>query len=366
MGRRHYWVLGLASSPHPQAQRQIFTLADSHAVGIARIDPDCSPDRRRSVYQCSSATLGLIVLATIACGGGQDTAKRDTAQQTVAAACSDADSLIFSDLKESSEDGGLGGHEIVLHHRMGGWAGSWRGAGGGSFGAFEPIDYLKGDSIPGPFSFSAFSYPRKQDTTLFRGQIYCDSLVGELRYYSATAFERAAYLRKASLTNLSDDTVPHVAGSPSPPPPQYRDSADVFDPDGYYSTDLTIDGQRISWFQVRTVDFFYDHQSHDDRPRLVLPPKVNVVISNRSDADGSVYPCTAPVISPDSLSVRCVATPVGDLTVDGHFLDKAGKYERNPAYDEKESLLLIARVVVTKGGKVTHDAEHRFMYTVGD
>jgi hypothetical protein len=314
----------------------------------------------------AGATLGLIALVAMACGRDGDAVRRDIAQKVVSSGCADGDSLIFSDLKESSEHGSLAGHEIVLHHRLGRWAGSWRGAGGGSFGHFEPIDDVKGDSIPGPFSFSAFSYPRKQDTTLFRGQIYCDSLVGELRYYSAMAFVRFAYLRKASLTNLSDDTVPRLAGSPSPPPPQYRDSADVFDPDGYYSTDLTIDGQRISWFQVHTVDFFYDHQAHDDRPRLVQPAKVNVEISDRSHQDGSIYPCTAPIITPDSLSVRCVATPVGDLTVNGHFLDKAGKYERNPAYDEKESLLLIARVVVTKDGKVTHDAEHRFMYTVGD
>jgi hypothetical protein len=316
--------------------------------------------------ECAGATLGLIAFVTMACGREGDAERRDAAQQVISSVCADADSLIFSDLKQTSEDGSLGGHEIVLHHRLGRWAGSWRGAGGGTFGSFEPIDDVKGDSIPGPFSFSAFSYPRKQDTTLFRGQIYCDSLVGELRYYNAMAFVRDAYLRKASVTNLSDDTVTRLAGSPSPPPPQYRDSADVFDPDGYYSTDLTIDGQRISWFQLYTVDFFYDHQAHDDRPRLVQPPRVKVEISSRSDTDGSIYPCTAPIITPDSLSVRCVATPVGDLTVNGHFLDKAGKYDRNPAYDEKESLLLIARVVVTKGGAVTHDAVHRFMYTVGD
>jgi hypothetical protein len=302
----------------------------------------------------------------MACGRDGDTVRRDIAQQVVKGACADGDSLIFSDLKKSSEDGALAGHEIVLHRSLGKWAGSWRGAGGGSFGDFEPIDDVKGDSIPGPFSFSAFAYPRKQDTTVFRGQIYCDSLVGELRYYSTMAFVRDAYLRKASLTNLSDDNVPRLAGSPPPAPPQYRDSADVFDPDGYYSADLTIDGQRINWFRLHTVDSFYDHQAHDDRPRLVQPPEVEVEISSRSDADGSAYPCTALIIAPDSLSVRCVATPIGDLTVNGHFLDKQGKYERNPAYDEKETLLLIARVVVTKGGNVTHDAEHRFMYSVGD
>lgn len=311
------------------------------------------------------ATLGLIALVAVACGRDGDTVRRDVAQHDVSSACNGADSLIFSDLRESSEDGGLAGHEIVLRRRLGVWAGAWRGA-AGSFGPFEGIDDVRGDSVPGPFSFSAFSYPRKQDTTLFRGQIYCDSLVGELRYYSTMRFGRAAYLRKASLTNLSDDTVPRLPGSLPPPPPQYRDSADVFDPDGYYSTDLTIDGQRISWFQLHTVDFYYDHQAHDDRPRLVQPPKVNVEISNQSDPKGSSYPCSAPIITSDSLAVRCVGTPVGDVSVDGHFLDKAGKYANNPAYDEKESLLLIARVVVTKDGKIAHDAVHRFMYTVGD
>jgi hypothetical protein len=310
------------------------------------------------------ATLGLISLVMVACGRDGDAVKRDVAQQSVSGVCAGADSLIFSDLKGSPGDGGLAGHEIVLHRRLGRWAGSWRGA-AGSFGAFEPLEDIKGDSVPGPFSFSS---RRERDTTLFRGQISCENLVGELRYFRTVGFIRAAFERKPSLTNLSDDTVHRLAGSLSPPPPQYRDSADVFDPDGYYlmKEDLTIDGQKIRWLELHTVDFYYDHQQHDERPRLVQPPDVIIAISKRADDHGSRYPCAAPLITPDSLLVRCNATPIGDVTLNGHFLDKTGKYRSNPAYDERETLLLIARVVVTRDGRVAHDALHQFLYTVGD
>jgi hypothetical protein len=149
----------------------------------------------------------------------------------------------------------------------------------------------------------------------------------------------------------------------------YRDSANVFDPDGYYTIadDLTIHGRQISWLDLHTVDYSYDGEIHYERPKLVDPPEVGIALSELNDPEHhSRYTCTAPLITPDTLWVRCPDTPVGRVTVNGHFLDKAGKYSINPAYDEKETLLLIARVVVSRDGTIIHDAVHRFLYRVGD
>jgi hypothetical protein len=370
MGRRRYWVLGLASSSHPQAQRQIFILADAHAVGIARIHPECSPAQKRSMYQCSRVCLGAIMLATIACGGGQDTTERDVARQPVATACNDADSLIFSDVEASSEDKDLSGLEIVMRRRDGAWTGSSREA-AGEFGAFASLANFKADSVPGPISFSFLD---ERDTTVFRGQVFCDSLVGEFRGNRRMQITQAAYVRIAESgkpipVKPARSAAAQSAGDASGPPAAYRDSANVFDPDGYYIMKevLTIHGRRISWLELSTIEFYYDGALHYERPKLVQPPEVGLYLSEFDDASHhSRNLCTAPLITPDTLWVRCADTPVGEVTINGHFLDKAGGYSNKLAYENHPTVLLIARVVVTKEGRVVHDAVHHFTYSAGD
>jgi hypothetical protein len=370
MGRRHYWILGLASSPHPQAKPQILILADSHAVGIARIHLTCSPDRRRSIYQWSRATLDVIVLATIACGGSQDTAKRDVTRQPVAAGCNGADSLIFSDVQASSEDEDLSGLEIVLRRRAGAWTGSSREA-AGEFGAFAPLADFKADSVPGPISFS---FPDERDTTVFHGQVLCDSLVGEYRGEQRMQITQASYIRIAEAgkpipVKPARSAAAQSAGDTSGPPAAYRDSANVFDPDGYYimNEDLTIHGRRISWLELSTIEVYYDGALHYERPKLIQPPEVGLFLSEFDDpSHHSRNLCTAPLITPDTLWVRCADTPVGEVTINGHFLDKAGRYSNKLAYENHPTVLLIARVVVTREKRVIHDAVHHFTYSAGD
>lgn len=322
------------------------------------------------MYHASRATLGVILLATIACGGGQDTAKREVARQPVASACNNADSLIFSDVKASSEDEDLSGLEIVLRRRGSAWAGSSREA-AGEFGAFAPLADFNGDSVPGPISFS---FPAERDTTVFRGQAFCDSLVGELRDNRQMQVTHAAYFRiaesgkpipvKPGLT-----TTARSPGATSGPPPEYRDSADVFDADGYYimKEDLTIHGRRVSWLELHTVDDYYDGALHYERPKLVQPPEVGLFLSEFDNPNHhSRNHCTAPRITPDTLWVRCADTPVGEVIINGHFLNRAGRYWDKLAYENHATVLLIARVVVTKEGRIVHDAVHQFTYSAGD
>ncbi|MFL5465330.1 MAG: hypothetical protein ACJ8AC_15020 [Gemmatimonadaceae bacterium] len=152
------------------------------------------------------------------------------------------------------------------------------------------------------------------------------------------------------------------------PPAAYLDSADVFDPDGYYflHEDLKIEGRKIGWLELHTVDFYYGGELHYERPKLVQPAEVVLTISEPNSVNDSMYPCAATIITPDSLSVRCGATPVGEVTIDGHFLDKRGWYFNTLAYENKPTVLLIARIMVTKDDKVTHNGLHHFTFSSGD
>ena len=322
------------------------------------------------MYPCASATFGLIRLVGIACAGGEDTVKRDVARQPVAGACNDADSLIFSNVEASPEDQDLSGLEIVLRRRDGAWTGASREA-AGEFGAFATLADFKADSVPGPISFS---FHDESDTTLFRGQIFCDSLAGEYRTNRRMQITPAAYVRIAESgkpipVNPSRSTTAQSSSDASGPPAEYRDSANVFDADGYYTMneDLTIHGRRISWLELHTIDFYYDGALHYERPKLVQPPEVGLFLSEFDDpSHHSRNLCTAPLITPDTLWVRCADTPVGEVTINGRFLDKAGRYWNKLAYENHRTVLLIARVVVTRGGRIVHDAVHHFTYSAGD
>ena len=152
----------------------------------------------------------------------------------------------------------------------------------------------------------------------------------------------------------------------------------MFDPDGYYSlTDtLVIDGRAIETLELHTVDVYYDGQLHYDRPRLVQPPDVRLIVSEPSagpDRDGveeqgskreSMHSCASARITPDLLSVRCVGTPVGDVVIEGHFLDKGRDFSSK--FPERSVELLVARVVVSRDGRIIHAAAHRFRYFLGD
>jgi hypothetical protein len=152
------------------------------------------------------------------------------------------------------------------------------------------------------------------------------------------------------------------------PAAEYVDSAKAFDPDGYYTPneEVKVDARKIVWLELHTVDFYYGGESHYERPKLVEPPEVVLTVSEPNSANDSMYTCAASSITPDSLSVRCAVTPVGEVAIDGHFLDKRGKYSDRLAYENTPTVLLIARILVTKADKVLHNAVHHFTFSSGD
>jgi hypothetical protein len=138
-----------------------------------------------------------------------------------------------------------------------------------------------------------------------------------------------------------------------------------FNPDGYYKADaLTIGGRKIGWFELSTVEIDTTGKLTDERPKLLDPPVGFLTVSEPNSVNDSRYPCIVSVITPDSLSVRCLATPVGDVTINGHLLGKGGDYSNK--FAETSTVLLVARVVISKGGQEIHNALHRFTYNTGD
>ena len=176
----------------------------------------------------------------------------------------------------------------------------------------------------------------------------------------------------------SRDTVTSSQATPLLPAGVYRDSIDVFDPDGYYFPidTLTIDGRTIKTLELHTLDFNYGGELHYARPRLVQPPDVQLTVSEgssgserTSDAEESndktsTSPCAAARIAADSLSLRCAGTGVGDVSIEGHFLDKGRFYADK--FAEQSVDLLVARVVISRDGRIIHDAVHRFRYFAGE
>jgi hypothetical protein len=147
-----------------------------------------------------------------------------------------------------------------------------------------------------------------------------------------------------------------------PDRPEYVDSGG-FIPDGYYLMALTIDGRKVSSLELNTVQRVDSTGHLSERPTLLQPAVGFLTVSEPNSVNDSRYPCIVAVIAFDSLSVRCVATPIGEVAINGHFLDK---HDYSDKFAEKSVDLLAARVVITKGGKLAHDALHRFTYHTGD
>ena len=143
------------------------------------------------------------------------------------------------------------------------------------------------------------------------------------------------------------------------------DSVTRFDADGYYlpKDTLTVAGNQVNWLDLHTLDYYYGGQLHD-LPQPVQPPDIRLVITKRNSSRDVQSQCSAARTQPDSLSITCAKTAIGDVAIDGHFLDRGPKYSDKFAGEATE--LLVARVVVTSDGKQIYDHVHRFVYTTGD
>ena len=160
----------------------------------------------------------------------------------------------------------------------------------------------------------------------------------------------------ADTTRVSDGVAPRFRAD-------HVDS--VFVPDGYYLIEavLTPDGPRIGSLELTTLAWADSNGNTSERPRVLHPAVGSLTVSEPGRDDGFSYPCTVAVVSRDSLSVRCSATPAGDLTINGHFLD-GGNFANK--FAETSKALLAVHVVISKSGQVLHDGFHHLIYYTGD
>jgi hypothetical protein len=151
-------------------------------------------------------------------------------------------------------------------------------------------------------------------------------------------------------SSLARDTIAASEKVASRGASAHSDSTSGFDPDGYYvvKDPPTINGRKISWLELQA-----------------RPPEVTMSLSIPGSTKHSRHSCVVGLITVDSLSANCGATPIGYVTVNGHFLDKSGSYSDKLAYENKPTVLLVARMVVTKDGRIMYDGVHRFTYSAG-
>ena len=173
--------------------------------------------------------------------------------------------------------------------------------------------------------------------------------------------------RKSNAGEMPSSGADTARVSESPSPQARADYVDpgAFIPDGYYIIDkvLTPDGRKIGSLELSTVDRVDSAGNISERPILLHPPVGFLTVSEPGSENGSRYSCTVAVIARDSLSVRCSDTPVGNVTINGHFLDD-GDY--SDKFAETSKVLLAVRVGISKSGQITHDGLHRLTYNTGD
>ena len=165
-------------------------------------------------------------------------------------------------------------------------------------------------------------------------------------------------------------SAPAVAGIPpiserGQQPPILLADSDFFDPDGYYKPEygLTLSGYYWAFFDLHTLDYYYDGRVHYDDPRFV-PPTARV--SFEANNSRSLHECAEVHVNRDTLDIRCPDTPVGVLRIAGKFLDKRGQFWNRADLHSGENVLLVARVTVTKGGRTILSQSVRFTYLEGD
>jgi len=141
------------------------------------------------------------------------------------------------------------------------------------------------------------------------------------------------------------------------------DNPGFFDPDGYYfpAQETLIGSYHLEWFELSTLD----HSGDYEKPRL-LTPTARVHFKNRKNDQLLFHDCPQPVITANRLHLQCPAIPLGILTIEGVFLDKGGQYWNRSDIKPMETVVLNARVIVKKNGKLVYSKDHTFTYWEGD
>ena len=156
------------------------------------------------------------------------------------------------------------------------------------------------------------------------------------------------------------EQAPRGAAAPAP-------DAGFFDPDGFYfpMPSLAYGGYEFRWFELATLEYYYGGALHYDRPRF-LPPHAQLILAPLG-ADSTAAPmCPAPLITRDTVDVRCPATPIGSVRIAGHFVDQRGQYWNRGDVQPQQTVIIVARVTVEADGRLVLSRQVSFTYWQGD
>jgi hypothetical protein len=180
--------------------------------------------------------------------------------------------------------------------------------------------------------------------------------------YGLTALALAlggAALRARTITDVGPTASTFTAATTERP----------FDPDGYYLPQprIVVGKYEIVEFELHTLNYYYGGQSHSDDPERVTDPQL-LMLRLISDTTRGIPAalCAEQIISPDTLHLKCQSSYLGDIVIDGHFLDKRGDFGNLFSNDVHPQFVLRARVRVEQGDRVLYSKPHSFRYIRGD
>jgi hypothetical protein len=124
---------------------------------------------------------------------------------------------------------------------------------------------------------------------------------------------------------------------------------------------------------LRTIEY---RNGASAKARFVpATPRAYVVLTAVTELRYVTYPCPSPVIAPDTLSLRCPQTPIGEIRIVGSFLRGYGhvvvdsravlgwRYIAGPS---DSTVVVRARVIVSRADRTIYDAVHEFVVSEGD
>ena len=159
---------------------------------------------------------------------------------------------------------------------------------------------------------------------------------------------------------------PVLPGSASSSNRPLEPETGIFDPDGYYFPryGLTIAQHFISWLEIGTIEYYYDGSLHYDNPRMV-PATARLGLETGNEMR-SRHDCPGPMITRDTINIVCADTPIGEVRVQGRFLDRRGQFWNRADVHPRETVVVVAVVTVLAGGRETFRSEVEWTYWEGD
>lgn len=142
--------------------------------------------------------------------------------------------------------------------------------------------------------------------------------------------------------------------------------AQNFEPDGYYlpKEPLTVSDHQLALLDLRSMEYLYDRQNKGKLLRIPTTARVKIV--NLGDKSETRHRCGKIVVKPETLSLVCPSTPMGVVTIKGHFIDARAGFRDRADVLPKQTVVVDATVSVTREGKELLVRRVAFTYWEGD